>query len=312
MPIAIGSTFAFCRSAVSRRARGRNRIARLARDATAHRRWFAPALPLRIARLLREWQTDVVHTHNDRPCSMRLRRRGWRRRGCVIHTKHGRAVRNTRRQMMLTALSARLTDHFVCVSDDCTACRRAGCARVALHTIDNGIDLSRFRCTGPNLRGPAVTVAQAVRDKDLGTLLDAVALVVRTAPEFRLWIAGDGPCRGELEQRIGQLGLTGCVRMLGAVSDVPTLLQQARMFALSSVSEGVPIAVLEAMASGLPVAATRVGGVPDAVDDTRTGLLVPPRHPSALANALCACNATTRKPSYSACAVVSVLRNDSM
>jgi glycosyltransferase involved in cell wall biosynthesis len=244
-------------------------------------------LPLRIARLLRDWQTDVVHTHNDRPLLYAVPAARLARVVSVIHTKHGRAMRNTRRQQWLTSLSARLTDHFVCVSDDCARlAAEQGVPVSRVRTIDNGIDLSRFRCTGPNLAGPAVTVARLCADKDLGTLLDAVALVIRTTPEFRLWIAGDGPCRGELEQRILQLGLNDCVRMLGPVSDVPALLQQARMFALSSISEGVPIAVLEAMASGLPVAATRVGGVPDAVEDMRTGLLVAPRDPVALADAL--------------------------
>lgn len=244
-------------------------------------------LPLLIARLLREWQTDIVHTHNDRPLLYAAPAARLARAACVIHTKHGRAVRNTRRQTMLTALSARLTDHFVCVSDDCARLAiEQGVPASRVCTIDNGIDLSRFRCTGPNLGGPAVTVARLCADKDLGTLLEAAKIVIRTAPEFRLWIAGDGPCRAELEQRIGQLGLGECVRMLGPVRDVPGLLQQARMFALSSISEGVPIAVLEAMATGLPVAATRVGGVPDAVDDGHTGLLAPPRDPAALAATL--------------------------
>jgi glycosyltransferase involved in cell wall biosynthesis len=76
------------------------------------------------------------------------------------------------------------------------------------------------------------------------------------------------------------------VRFLGSVSDVPALLRQARVSVLSSVSEGVPLTVLEAMASGLPVAATAVGGIPEVVIDGATGLLVPPRDPAALASAL--------------------------
>jgi glycosyltransferase involved in cell wall biosynthesis len=240
--------------------------------------------PWQIARLLRTWQADVVHTHNDRPLIYAAPAARMARVAQVVHTKHGRGAQNTRRQTLLAALSARLTDYFVCVSDDCSRLAvEQGVPATRVRTIANGIDLRRFPFAGPCLSGPAVTVARICPDKDLVTLLDATVIVVRAAPEFRLWIAGSGPSLPELVRRIDQLGLAGHVHLLGPVRDVPALLRQARMFVLSSVSEGVPLAVLEAMASGLPVAATRVGGVPDIVADGVTGLLTPPREPAALA-----------------------------
>ncbi len=241
-------------------------------------------LPWQIARLLRTWQADVVHTHNDRPLIYAAPAARLARVATVIHTKHGRGAQNTRRQNVLAALSARCARHFACVSDDCARLAvEQGVPASRVRTIGNGIDLRRFPFAGPCLSGPAVTVTRICPDKDLGTLLDAAAIVIRAAPEFRLWIAGAGPSMPELVRRIDHLDLADHVRLLGPVRNVPALLRQARMFVLSSLSEGVPLAVLEAMASGLAVAATRVGGVPDIVSDGVTGLLTPPRDPAALA-----------------------------
>jgi glycosyltransferase involved in cell wall biosynthesis len=123
-------------------------------------------------------------------------------------------------------------------------------------------------------------------EKDVTTLLKAAALVVERHPSFRLQIAGAGPCGVELAALAGSLGLMDRVEFLGDVSDVPALLARASLFVLPSVTEGLPLTVLEAMACGLPVVATRVGGTPEAVADGVSGLLVPPREPGLLAGAI--------------------------
>jgi glycosyltransferase involved in cell wall biosynthesis len=123
-------------------------------------------------------------------------------------------------------------------------------------------------------------------EKDQATLLRAVARVIRAEPSFRLEIAGDGPCRDDLHRLTGELSLAGTARFLGQVRDVPGLLARAGLFVLSSLSEGISLTLLEAMASGLPVVATRVGGNPEVVLDGQTGWLVPPADPDALAAAL--------------------------
>src|SRR5262249_42341660 len=149
------------------------------------------------------------------------------------------------------------------------------------------IDLDRFAYRGPAADGPAVLVARLAPEKDVGTLLDAVALIVRDCPDFRLEIAGDGPCRAELERKAGPLGHH--VRFLGVVRDVAGLLAGARLFVLSSVTEGISLTLREAMARGLPIVATRVGGNPEVVAHEEPGLLVPPRAPAALAEAIRRC-----------------------
>ena len=199
---------------------------------------------------------------------------------------HARFIPNTagiclsRRQNRLANFAARFADRYVCVSEDTarlTAIQGLNPSRV--ETVHNGIDTRRFAYRGPCKGGPAVVIARLAAEKDIATLLRATAIVVREQPAFRLTIAGDGPCMPELRQLCAELGLDGHVEFLGMVDDVAGLLARAGLYVLSSVSEGVSLTVLEAMARGLPVVATRVGGTPEVVVHRETGLLVPPCQP---------------------------------
>jgi glycosyltransferase involved in cell wall biosynthesis len=246
-----------------------------------------PAMQLRLAKLFRGWGTDIVHTHNERPLLYAAPAGRLARVACVVHTKHGRGTGNSRRQNALAALAVRLTDPFVCVSQDSARlAEQQGISPKRVRIIVNGIDTHKFAAHGPCPTGPAMMVARLCPEKDHATLLHAVALVVREAPNFRLAIAGTGPCLPELQQLAERLQLGSHVQFLGMVDDVPGLLRRARLKVLSSVSEGMPLTLLEAMAAGLPVVSTNVGGVPEVVEDNVTGLLVPPRDPATLASAL--------------------------
>lgn len=247
-----------------------------------------PGLVRRLARLLRAQRIDVVHTHDDRPLLYGMPAAWWagvRRR---FHTHHHGAVPYiTRRQRLLQGWAARLCDRFVCVSHDSARYAVAlGVDPARVRTLHNGIDLERFPFTGPRDDGPAVTVARLSPEKDIANLLHATREVCVRAPDFRLEIAGDGPCRAEWQRLTGELGLTERVRFLGEVRDVPALLGSARLFVLPSQTEGISLTILEAMARGLPVVATHVGGTPEVVRTEETGLLVPARDPVALAAAL--------------------------
>jgi glycosyltransferase involved in cell wall biosynthesis len=117
-------------------------------------------------------------------------------------------------------------------------------------------------------------------------LLAAVAQLRQTSPRVRLLLVGDGVERPHLEEQARGLGLGDAVRFTGFRDDVTALLQAADLFVLPSLREGMPNAALEAMAAGLPIVACAVDGVPEAVADGETGLLVPPGSPDALADAL--------------------------
>ena len=246
-----------------------------------------PGLILGLARVLRRLGADVLHTHDDRPNihgAPAAHLAGVRR---VIHTRHHQGTHLSRRQRWLVRFVSLFDHRFVCISHDSARhALAAGIGRRRVVVLPNGIDLERFAPTGPKPTGPAVLVARLAPVKDVGTLLDAVALLALTCPDFRLEIAGDGPCRAELEAQAVRLGLSDHVRFLGVVHDVPALLARARLFVLSSISEGISLTLLEAMARGLPVIATAVGGNPEVIEAGQTGLLVPAREPASLAAAL--------------------------
>ncbi len=123
-------------------------------------------------------------------------------------------------------------------------------------------------------------------EKGADTLLRAVALIVNEEPNFKLQVAGDGACMPALLALSRELNLTEHVQFLGEVRDVPSLLARASMFVLPSLTEGISLTLLEAMARGLPVVATDVGGTPEVVEDGSSGLLVDAQSPAELAQAI--------------------------
>jgi glycosyltransferase involved in cell wall biosynthesis len=131
-----------------------------------------------------------------------------------------------------------------------------------------------------------VNVGALVAHKGQTYLLDAMPLVMRAVPDAHLVILGEGELRASLERQVKERHLERAVHMPGFREDVLSLMKSADVFVMSSVTEGLGSAVLDAMAMGLPVVGTRAGGIPEVVVDGETGLLVPPREPGPLAAAL--------------------------
>jgi glycosyltransferase involved in cell wall biosynthesis len=159
----------------------------------------------------------------------------------------------------------------------------------SLHLVRTGVDTELFRPNGdaaaPNR---ILTVARLVPGKGIDLLLDALARLERRGVPADAAIVGDGPDRRRLAARVQELGLDGRVRLLGPASQdrIRELYAGAAVFCLPSLSEGVPVVLMEAMAMGLPVVATRITGVPELVEEDRSGFLVPPGRPDLLADAL--------------------------
>jgi glycosyltransferase involved in cell wall biosynthesis len=164
---------------------------------------------------------------------------------------------------------------------------REGVAASSIAVIPNGVDLGAFpeRAGSASIR-TIITVANLRREKSHETLLAAAAVLLRTHPQLRFQIVGDGPRRAELEELSQARGLAGHVEFLGQREDVPSLLAAADAFVLPSRSEAFPNGAIEAMAAGLPVVASDVGGMRDLIANGRTGVLVPPGDPEALALAV--------------------------
>ncbi|MGH2651745.1 MAG: glycosyltransferase, partial [Actinomycetota bacterium] len=154
----------------------------------------------------------------------------------------------------------------------------------------NGVDTVRFRpAARPNGGSPPTTIGTLANlrpEKGLRQLLGAAARVVRRAPNARFAIWGDGPLRGELALAVRAMALTGAVELRGPTHAPDDVLRQCDIFVLPSLSEASSNVVLEAMATGLPVVTTRVGGMPGLVDHGRTGFLVPPDDVEELAGAI--------------------------
>ncbi len=165
--------------------------------------------------------------------------------------------------------------------------RLEGVPAAKIEVIHNGIDLASFAaCRYPAHPRRIVTVACLREEKRIDVLIAAAPTVLAKYPDAEFWIIGDGSCREELLTLTRDLGVSARFRFLGHREDVAALLSEAHLFVLPSRSEAFPNAVTEAMAAGLPVVATAVGGIPELVTDGQTGRLVPTGDPMALARAL--------------------------
>jgi glycosyltransferase involved in cell wall biosynthesis len=203
----------------------------------------------------------------------------------AIHTKHG-VNPGSRGHRLLRRGAAYLTHAFVAVSDTTEQQARAQHDAPAgrIQTIANGIRLDRYH-PDPAARaairaelglGDAWvigTVGRLDEAKNQAMLVRAIA--PRLSAKLRLVIVGDGPARAQLEAEVAKLSHPEYVVMTGRRMDVPQIMPAFDVFALSSKTEGLPLVVPEAMAAGLPIVTTSVGGLPSVVDEGVTGLLVP-------------------------------------
>jgi glycosyltransferase involved in cell wall biosynthesis len=255
----------------------------------------SPGLALAILRLagyLRRHSVRLVHCFDFYSNIVGVPAARLARTQAVIASQRDMGDLRSPRQQSIHSLALGLATHIL-VNAEAIAARLAH-TRAARHSrlgvIPNGVDLRRFSAaTAPSSWSGPTTVATLANlrpEKGLGQLVDAAAIVTRKAPRARFVIWGDGPLRGDLEARVRALGLTGTLELRGATRDPETALKQSHVFVLPSLSEACSNVVLEAMATGLPVVGTRVGGTPALVDDQRTGLLVPPGDAPALAQAI--------------------------
>ncbi len=155
-----------------------------------------------------------------------------------------------------------------------------------IHILPHSVDLNRFAPGDGNYDFDIVAVGQLIRRKRLDVLLDAVSILKSRGQRVRVGILGRGPLENELRSRAEKRGIAPDVEFLGYRDDVESVLKRARVFCLVSEWEGVPFALMEAMATGLVPVMTRVGTIEDWVMPGRTGFLVPVGEPPALSEAL--------------------------
>lgn len=153
-----------------------------------------------------------------------------------------------------------------------------------------GVDYERFRSCDTERRhfDKTITilyVGSLLRLKGVNYLVEAMRIIARDHKRVRLLIIGDGACRSELEAQVRDLCLEDSIFFIGRIKneEICNYMSQASIFVLPSLSEGLPLVVLEAFAAGLPVIATRVGGIPEILEDGKNGFLVEPRNPEEIA-----------------------------
>lgn len=170
-----------------------------------------------------------------------------------------------------------------------------GVAEDRISLVPSGVDFRRFdnlpalRREDLGVSADALVVGQVaalVPHKDQDNFLRAIAGLTSAHPNLRAVIVGNGELKGSLEALAAELGITGSVRFLGYRADALSCLQRFDVFCLSSWGEGLGTSIIDAMALGVPVAATRAGGIPDLVEDGVTGYLADPRDPAGLAAAI--------------------------
>jgi len=263
------------------------------------------AAGLRLRALLTRHNYDIVHFHTARAHAMAPYAFG--RAGALVVTRRMDYVPN---RLFAPWLYNRAVDGVGAISEGVArALVRAGVARQRITIIPSGVDCTRFSPPADAARQQARmalgllpdeiamgAIGALVARKGHRILIDAMALARRGVPADaqnttvaarpRGYTAATGPLQYELAERITQRDLTGIVTLLGPLQDTTTLLHALDIFVMPSLNEGMGIAAMEASAAGLPLVASAVGGLPEVVEDQRTGILVKPGDPTILAEAI--------------------------
>ncbi|MEQ8762446.1 MAG: glycosyltransferase [Planctomycetota bacterium] len=272
-----------------------SREVRLRSDLAAHRE---------LRRIIREVRPDLVHTHTAKAGA--LGRSAARREGAsaIVHTFHGHSLKGyfsplrSKVHLMIERHLARFSDRLICVSQQ-DAQELAELGLGPLEVIRSGVDLAPFGDESARVRGAAMRrdwnvpretcligwAGRLAPVKRVDRLLAAVSILAREKAPVAAVIAGIGPGQAALERQLADHpGLPA--RFVGRIDDMPAFWSAVDVAALTSDREGLPLALIEAQASGRPVVATRVGGVSEIVTDGETGFLVPAGQAPAIAAAL--------------------------
>ena len=258
-----------------------------------------------IRRLVREFRPHIVHTHTAK-AGFVGRIAAWSCRvPVIVHTFHGHVLEGyfsdakSRLLRIMERSLALLSDKIVAVSDrvksDLVRLRIAPERKIEV--VNLGLDLRRFGEAarwrggfraeiGLDPRAPLVgIVGRIVPIKNHALFLEAAARLATVQPEVHFVVVGDGALLEECSRRARALGIGDRVTFTGLRDDLERIYSDLDALLITSDNEGTPVSAIEAMAAGVPVVATRVGGLPDLIEDGVSGSLVPPRDPQALADA---------------------------
>jgi glycosyltransferase involved in cell wall biosynthesis len=250
------------------------------------KRRFSARFGRAVRRLVREMDPDLVHGHlYSGGLAAAFGTAGTR--VPLVLTEQTEAPWRRARHRLASGLAYGRAAQIIGVSSAITAAieRDFGVPPHKVACVANGVRIGRER-PSPRCGGDPVVglVARLTPEKDVHCFLEAAAALANRFPAATFRIAGDGPLRAELEAVAADLGLGGRVSFLGFLDDMRPFFEGIDVLAVSSVAEGTPLSIVEAMAAALPIVATAVGGIPEQITDGLNGYLVEPRDPGALAD----------------------------
>jgi glycosyltransferase involved in cell wall biosynthesis len=255
---------------------------------------------LKIAKIIQQIKPDVIHTHNTQPLVEGVL-------GCIaafrlpkiVHTDHARQFPDKKRYMFAEWCASHFVHKMVGVSEKTTENLRRfeKISPKKLVTIENGIILQNYQITIdrtakrkelnlPESGSIVGVIARLEPVKGVTFLLKAAPAILAEYPDTLFLIVGDGSEKNNLIQESRDLGITDNVFFTGVRHDIPQLLKLLDIYVLPSISEGLPMGLLEAMAAGCPVVASSVGGVPGVLGKNENGLLITPGEKEALADVI--------------------------
>ncbi len=257
---------------------------------------------LRLASFFREHRVQIVHAHQYTPFFQSLLARLTYRRPPIVFTEHGRHFPDSRssKRVVVNRALLRSDDRLIGVGE---SVRQAlvdneGLPESRTETIYNGVPLEKFLAVNgdDDLRSVVrcelgittnefaiIQVARLNALKDHSTSIRTIKRLRDNDVPAKLILVGDGEERSQLEQFVTEQKLADAVLFLGARSNIPRLLTAADAFLLSSISEGIPLTLIEAMGAGIPIVSTDVGGIPEIIEHGVAGLLAPARDDETLA-----------------------------
>ncbi len=243
----------------------------------------------RLCQLVKAENPDILHLHNGRAIIYGAIAGKILGIPCVF-TRHGSGVLVTSKWLwaiinVVVAISQQAKNEMIRQNP----CLKAG----KVHVIINGVNIKDYETFNRTIKPSILTVGHVARlsaEKDQATLLRSFAIVVQSLAgcSVRLVIAGDGPEKVRLKILAQELGISAYVEFLGFREDIPMIVNSLDVFVLSSLTEGISLTLLEAMAASKPIVATDVGGNPEVVIDGKTGFLVPAQNPQVMADKILA------------------------
>ncbi len=262
---------------------------------------FRFSIFFRLVKILKKHNVDILHCHRHKPMVYGTISAVLTKTPVVLSHVHGLGRSRYLRRKVSHFLLFRKIDRIICVADSvredviknnwsmpeekiCVLENSVDCERFADVSISK--DDSRRRMGMPSDAFIFGTIARLVPTKGLLYLIEAFQKVKVQMPSAHLVLLGDGPCKAELEQQASDMSCRDSIHFLGHRDNIEHLLRGMDVFVLSSVAEGMPRVILEAMAAGVPCIATKVGGIPEIITNNETSFLVPPMNEEALTEAM--------------------------